>query len=113
MWERRTAPCPIRVSTSPGAFPRAGWFSGEHMLYFAHDRRREVDVLVGCLLMVRRAALVTVGLLDERFFIYSEDVDWCQRFGTDGWKIMFSPEGRATHRGRSSSSRDPQRFSQE
>lgn len=95
------------------AFPRVGWLSGEHMLYFAHDRRLEVDVLVGCLLMVRRAALATVGLLDERFFIYSEDVDWCQRFGAAGWKVMFSPEGRATHRGRSSSSRDPHRFSQE
>lgn len=92
-------------------FPGVPWLSGEHMFYFPHDRRREVDVLVGCFLMARRPAVTEVGLLDEQFFIYGEDIDWCRRFGTSGWKVTFYPGAGAMHRGRSSSSSDPERFS--
>ncbi len=94
-------------------FPRVPWLSGEHMFYFAHDRRRDVNVLVGCLIMARREAIKEVGLLDERFFIYAEDVDWCRRFWQAGWSVTFCPDARATHKGRSSSSSDPGRFSAE
>ena len=92
-------------------FPRTSWLSGEHMFYFAHDRRRDVDVLVGCLMIARREAFHTIGLLDEQFFIYAEDVDWCRRFRSGGWSVAFCPDAQATHRGRSSSSSNPARFS--
>ena len=88
------------------AFKGARWFSGEHMLYFDHDRIASVDVLVGCFWMLRRDALRDVGLLDEEFFMYGEDVDWCRRCWTAGWKVFFVPDAHAIHyRGASSCAR--------
>ncbi len=85
-------------------------FSGEHMRYFTHDVNMNVDYLAGCFLVVRREALEEVGLLDEQFFIYREEVDWCKRFHQHGWKISFFPNAMAIHHHGASSSKDPKRF---
>src|SRR5208282_6161110 len=79
------------------AFKNSRRFSGEHMLFSSYDRTMEVDVLVGCFWMVRRDALREVGLLDEGFFMYGEDVDWCRRCWDAGWRIMFVPKAQAIH----------------
>ena len=71
---------------------------------------REVEVMNGCFWLVRRAALEEVGPLDERFFMYSEDIDWCRRFADAGWKIVCVPEARITHFGGGSSALAPVRF---
>jgi len=73
------------------------FFAGEHMLYFAHDRTRAVDVIVGCFSMIRREAFDEVGLLDERLFMYGDDVDWCRRAWKKGWQVYFCPDARAIH----------------
>jgi GT2 family glycosyltransferase len=87
------------------AFRKNRFFSGEHMFFFPHDRVLEVDVLVGCFWMMRREAVNQVGLLDESFFMYGEDVDWCRRLWKAGWKAVFVPTGVAIHyRGGSSGS---------
>jgi GT2 family glycosyltransferase len=91
-------------------FGRSSFFSGEHMLYFSYDRILDVDVLVGCFWMVRRESFETVGLLDEAFFIYAEDVDWCKRCSKSGWRTSFFPEGQAIHTRGGSSANDPLRF---
>lgn len=57
----------------------------------------EVDWLSGACLVVRRDALNEVGSLDERFFMYWEDVDWCKRMWTKGWKIVYYPKATITH----------------
>jgi GT2 family glycosyltransferase len=86
-------------------------FSGEHMRYFKGDRIMDVEVLVGCFWMVRRKALDQFGLLDEGFFIYAEDVDWCKRCWKAGWRVVFFPEAQAIHyRGTSTTKKDPVRF---
>lgn len=95
------------------AFPRSKIFSGEHMRYFPHDRVRTVDSLVGCFLMVRREAIYQVGLFDERFFIYVEEVDWCKRFWNSGWEVVFYPHAQVIHYGRGSSSNAPAKFAME
>jgi GT2 family glycosyltransferase/ribosomal protein S18 acetylase RimI-like enzyme len=89
-------------------FPRSEFFSGEHMFYFKGDRPMTVDVLVGCFWMVRREAIQQTGPLDECFFMYAEDVDWCKRFWKAGWRVAFYPQAQAIHYGGGSSSkRDP------
>jgi len=88
-------------------------FSGEHMLYFRHDEVRPVDVLVGCFWVMRREALDRVGPLDERFYIYAEDVDWCRRCWNAKWEIMFCPDAQAIHHSGGSSVNDPVRFAVE
>jgi hypothetical protein len=60
---------------------------------------RDADWVSGCVLLLTRAALADVGLLDERFFAYHEDVDWCTSARARGWRIVFAPAARAVHRG--------------
>jgi GT2 family glycosyltransferase len=91
--------------------PRSAFFAGEHMFYFAYDRTCEVEVLVGCFILARREAVNQFGLLDEDFWMYGEDVDWCRRCGQSGWRVMFHPEAEAIHYCGGSSANDPVRFS--
>ena len=65
------------------------------------DRRdaRDLDVISGCYLMVRLRAMDQVGLLDEAFFFYGEETDWCRRFQMAGWRLVLAPVGEITHFG--------------
>ena len=89
-------------------FSRSSWLNAYKMAGWAHDQIREVDQLMGSCLMVRRKMLEQIGLLDERFFLYFEEVDLCLRAKQTGWKIMFfpDPEMEVVHAGGASSSQD-------
>jgi GT2 family glycosyltransferase len=87
--------CPATGLTA--AFKNSRFFSGEHMFFFPHDRTLAVDVLVGCFLMVRRETLEVVGLMDEGFYMYGDDLDWCRRCWKTGWKVVFFSGARAIH----------------
>lgn len=63
---------------------------------------REVEVLKGACLLLRRAALDQVGLLDERYFMYTEEVDLCYRLRHAGWQLYWLPQARVTHYGEGS-----------
>jgi GT2 family glycosyltransferase len=91
-------------------FPKSRFFSGPFMTYWAHDTIRKVDAIGGMFCMVSRQALDKVGLLDEDFFIYAEDVDWCKRFDKQCYDIMLFSEAQAIHFGGKSSSNAPIRF---
>ena len=78
--------------------------------YMPHDAVMEAEAVSGCFMLARRAAIDQTGLLDERFFFYAEDKDWCRRFRNSGWKIIYLPEAKAVHYGGSSSSAAPVRF---
>jgi N-acetylglucosaminyl-diphospho-decaprenol L-rhamnosyltransferase len=66
---------------------------------FGHDSVREVDWLSGAALLVRRAAADEVGLFDEAFFMFSEEVDWQTRFRRAGWRVLFYPGAEVVHVG--------------
>ncbi|MCX7623748.1 MAG: glycosyltransferase [Thermomicrobium sp.] len=61
------------------------------------DELQEVDWLVGACLAIRREALATVGLLDERFFLYSEEVEWFWRVRRAGWRVYYLPDAEVLH----------------
>lgn len=61
------------------------------------DETQDVDWLVGACLCARREAIEAVGLLDERFFMYSEEADWCRRFRAAGWSIAYVPSAEVRH----------------
>ena len=61
------------------------------------DEPQEVDWLVGACLCVGAAAARQVGLFDERFFMYSEDLDWCRRFRAAGWRVAYVPSAEVVH----------------
>ncbi len=67
------------------------------MLDYDHETLREVDWILGACMLVRREAVESVGLMDERFFLYFEDVDWCYRMKQRGWKVYYYPEAVITH----------------
>ena len=62
-------------------------------------REQDVDWVCGSFLMMRRECLAQVGPLDERFFIYDEDIDWCLQARRAGWKVRFWPGASMVHLG--------------
>jgi GT2 family glycosyltransferase len=67
------------------------------------DDEQDVDWLMGAALLVRREALAQAGLFDERFFMYSEEVDLCRRIRSAGWRVVYLPGAVVVHHeGRSS-----------
>jgi GT2 family glycosyltransferase len=91
-------------------FPQFRLCRNRFMNDFDHRTLRYVETLSGCFLMARREALTHVGLLDERFFFYAEDVDWCKRFHDAGWPLVFYPDAKAVHYGGASSAAAPAKF---
>jgi GT2 family glycosyltransferase len=88
-------------------FSRSRFFGREQMTWWDRDDVREVDVVTGCFMLVRREAIEQVGLLDEQFFMYGEETDWCYRFRKSGWAMMFTPEAEIIHYGGQSASHVP------
>jgi GT2 family glycosyltransferase len=60
-------------------------------------RPHPVEHLLGACLLVRREAAEQVGLFDEGFFLYSEELDWCRRFKASGWRIVYLPAAEVIH----------------
>jgi len=61
------------------------------------DEAQDVDWISGACLCVRAAAAQQVGLFDERFFMYSEELDWCRRFHAAGWRVSYVPTAEVLH----------------
>ncbi len=78
-------------------FPNSRVFGKYQMRYWDHNDVREVDVILGAFMMVRREVIAQIGVMDDSFFMYSEEVDWCYRCKKAGWKIYATPETDAVH----------------
>lgn len=78
-------------------FPRSRFWGREQMTWWDRHDIREVDVVTGCFMLVRRDAINQVGLMDERFFMYCEETDWCYRFKKADWKVLFTPDAEIIH----------------
>lgn len=107
--QRSAYPAP----TLAGEFLRLfhlGWIT-ESASYRIHTwslaEEREVDVIQGVCVMIRREALNQVGLMDEDFFMYSEEVDLCKRIRTGGWTIYWTPRVKVVHHEAKSTSQAP------
>jgi GT2 family glycosyltransferase len=70
------------------------------------DELQDVDWLVGACLLVRRDVFQQAGLFDERFFMYSEEVEWCHRARKAGWRVVYVPDASIVHHEGRSSSQD-------
>lgn len=73
-------------------FPNSPRFARYNMTFVHPDQEAEVDSVVGAYMQVRREAIAAVGLLDEAFFMYAEDIDWAYRIKQAGWKIVYHPQ---------------------
>jgi GT2 family glycosyltransferase len=86
-------------------FPKSRLFGREYMTWWDAADSRAVESITGCFMLVRREAIDRVGKLDEGYFMYCEEADWCYRFGKTGWKVVYTPEAQIIHLGGGSSSR--------
>ncbi len=64
---------------------------------WGHDKKRQVAWVLGSCMMTSRESINKVGLMDERFFMYMEDVDWCRRFWKAGLSVCYLPEASVVH----------------
>jgi N-acetylglucosaminyl-diphospho-decaprenol L-rhamnosyltransferase len=67
------------------------------MLTWDHATDDPVDWVIGACLCARQAAVAQVGMLDESFFLYYEDTDWCYRMWEQGWEVRYVPEAVVMH----------------
>ncbi len=93
--------------------PTIKLFSGEFVNLANVKEPIKVDLLSGCFLYIRKKALDQVGPLDETFFFYGEDKDFCLRFWKRGWQLFYLPIVAAIHYGGASSSKDKITFDKE
>jgi N-acetylglucosaminyl-diphospho-decaprenol L-rhamnosyltransferase len=109
---RRSFPSPevsfYRMVGLSSLFPRHPRFGRYNLTYLDPDQPAEVDSVVGAFMVVRREAVAMVGLLDERYFMYGEDLDWAFRIKAAGWKVYYNPAVTVLHVKRAASRHNPQ-----
>jgi GT2 family glycosyltransferase len=98
---RRSFPTPesslYHLAKLDRLFPRSPRFARYDLRYLDPDVVTRVDAIVGAFMLVRRAAIVQAGLLDETFFMYGEDLDWAKRITDCGWEVWYNPAVTVTH----------------
>ena len=104
---RRSFPSPevsfYRMVGLSKLFPKSRRFGRYNLTYLNPDELAEVDSVVGAFMLVRAEALKQVGLLDESFFMYGEDLDWAYRIKKAGWKVYYNPQVTVLHYKRAAS----------
>jgi GT2 family glycosyltransferase len=88
-------------------FPHHRRFGRYYLSYLDENQVSDVDSVVGAFLMIRRSVVEQIGPLDERFFMYCEDEDWCWRAKQAGWRVVYQPEVVVHHIKGASSSQYP------
>lgn len=90
---RRSFPSPwaafTKISGLSALFPKSKLFGKYNLTYLSPDETYEIDAVSGSFIMVRRDVYEQVGGLDEDFFMYGEDLDWCYRIQKAGWKNYY------------------------
>lgn len=86
-----------KLSYLSDIFPKSRWFSGYYLGHLSEFETHQIEVLCGAFMFIRNSVLDAVGLLDEEFFMYGEDIDLSYRILRDGWKIHYFPETSIIH----------------
>jgi hypothetical protein len=108
---RRSFPTPMvsfwRMTGLSRLFPKSRFFGRYNMTYLDEHVETEVDCVVGAFMLVRRDVIAQVGLLDETFWMYGEDIDWAYRIKQAGWKVLYYPRVTVLHVKRAGSRQNP------
>jgi N-acetylglucosaminyl-diphospho-decaprenol L-rhamnosyltransferase len=106
---RRSFPTPARalyrLTWLSRLFPQSKRFGQYNLTYLDEHREADIDAPCGAFMLVRREVVDQVGLLDERYFMYGEDLDWSYRIKQAGWRITYTPITTVTHVKRAASRR--------
>jgi len=97
----RGFPTPWRLATEylflRKLAPRTRTLNAFYAAGFDHASARDAEFVMGAVMLARRAAIEVVGYLDEDFFLFSEEADWCYRFRAAGWQVLFTPDAEFVH----------------
>lgn len=108
---RRSFPTPevsfYRMAGLSRLFPRSRRFGQYNLTYLNPDQVSEVDSVVGAFMLVRAEAIQQVGLMDEHFFMYGEDLDWAYRIRAAGWRVYYNPAVTVLHVKKASTRQNP------
>ncbi len=108
---RRSFPTPAvsfyRLTKLHTLFPKSRRFNRYNMEYLDEREQTDVDAVVGACMLVRGEAVQQIGLLDEQFFMYGEDLDWCLRIKGADWRVVYYPDAIVHHIKRAASSKSP------
>ncbi|MBA2454157.1 MAG: glycosyltransferase family 2 protein [Chloroflexia bacterium] len=111
---RRGFPTPLnafwKLTGLAKRFPQRRLFAGYNLTYLDENEIAEVDSVGGAFMLIRMTAIDQAGLLDERFFMYGEDLDWAYRIKAHGWQVFYYPEARVTHLKSASARRQSRRM---
>lgn len=111
---RRGFPTPSRafwkLTGLSRLFPHNARFTGYNLTHLDENDTTDVDSVVGAFMMLRLAAIDGAGLLDERFFMYGEDLDWAYRIKSRGWRVVYYPSAVVQHLKGASSRRQSYRM---
>jgi hypothetical protein len=106
---RRGEPRPLAViayfTGLARLFPKSRRLGGYLLNYLEEDQPAEVAGVSGSCMLIRREVVDQIGYLDERYFAYQEDADYCFRARQAGWKVMYFPEAQIVHFGGQGGSR--------
>ncbi len=98
---RRSFPTPwvsaARISGLSKIFPKSKLFNRYNFEYLSEDEAYEIDSCVGAFEMIRRETMDQIGFLDETFYMYGEDIDWCYRAKQAGWQVWYYPKTTILH----------------
>lgn len=108
---RRSFPTPVvslwRMTGLSKLFPRSRIFGRYNLTYLDDHLESEVDCVVGAFMLVRRETIARIGLLDESFWMYGEDIDWAYRIKQAGWTVLYYPDVTVLHVKRAGSRQNP------
>ena len=108
---RRSFPTPAvsfyHYSGLARLFPNSKRFGRYNMTFADPDETLEVDSVVGAYMQLRKEVINEIGLLDETFFMYGEDLDWAWRAKQAGWQVWYYPEAIVHHMKRAASTKSP------
>jgi GT2 family glycosyltransferase len=106
---RRSFPSPwvafTKLTGLSSLFPKSKLFAKYNLTYLDENEGYEVDAVSGSFMFLRREVYDRIGGLDEQYFMYGEDLDWCYRVQSNGWKVQYVPDTQIVHYGGESTSR--------
>lgn len=86
-----------KLSYLSDLFPQSKWFSGYYLGHLDPNQTQQIEVLCGAFMFIRNETIKRVGLLDEAFFMYGEDIDYSFRIIKEGYNIYYSPLSTIIH----------------
>lgn len=106
---RRSFPTPevsfYRMAGLARLFPHSRRFGRYNLTFLDPEQAADVDALTGAAMLVREEVVREVGLLDEAFFMYGDDLDWCYRIKSFGWRVVYYPRAVVRHYKRAASTK--------